>query len=150
LPHQQNRAIRKNRKQHDGATMGDDVPRDFDAARLDDAILPHTEHLAFIKDVAVENFCSGSRHGQRSLAQDRFDGEIPRSRCSLGTAILVGLPILRSVRGKCQTAEVDFAERERADQPAVICGAHPGKLKQKLRCPFGKGSAARYRAQDEG
>ena len=73
LPHQQNRAIRKNRKQHDGATMGDDVPRDFDAARLDDAILPHAEHFAFIKDVAVENFCSSSRHGQRFLAQDRLD-----------------------------------------------------------------------------
>src|ERR1700719_377573 len=77
-------------------------------------------------------------------------GEISRSSCSLGTAILVGLPILRSVRGKCQTAEVDFTERERADQPAVIRGTHPGKLKQKLRCSFGKGSAARHRAQNEG
>src|ERR1700730_15085095 len=77
-------------------------------------------------------------------------GEISRSSCSLGTAMLVGLPILRSVRGKCQTAEVDFTELEGADHPAVIRGTHPGKLKQKLRCSLGKGSAARHRAQNEG
>src|SRR5580700_8425068 len=88
---------------------------------------------------------------KKSLARPRRieRREIPRSGSSLGTAILIGLPILRSVGRKCQTAEVCFSEGERADQPPVICRPQPGELKEQLRDSLGKGSAARHGAQCE-
>jgi hypothetical protein len=83
-----------------------------------------------------------------AVVRHRF-GEIPRSGSSLGTAILIGLPILRSIGRKCQTAEVCFSEGERADQPPLICRPQPGELKEQLRDSLGKGSAARHGAQCE-
>src|SRR5690242_4491315 len=63
--------------------------------------------------------------------------------------MLIGLPILWSVRGKYQTAEVDLAERVCSDEPPLIAGPQPRQLKQQLRSSFGQGSAARHGPQNQ-
>src|SRR5579872_5861907 len=98
-------------------------------------------------DESSESFLAHHlRSGMTTLDRGPIRG-VPRSRGALGRAILIGLPILRSVGRKCQTAEIRFAQSECPDQPAALVGPHPADLKQQLRDSFGKGSAARKGAQ---